>query len=359
MTPLLGPVTGIGRFVTEVVAGLRDHPEVDLRPLVLSWRGRDRLGEVAAGLPRPRPLAARPCRWVWARLDHPTVAVATGAVDVVHGTNYVVPPGGRARELVSVHDLTAWQRAELVHPASRAYPRLVARALGRGAHVHVISRFVGDEVSAELGVPAERVHVVHPGVADGPAGDPARGRDRAGADEYLLAVGTVEPRKDYPGLVEALARLNRARPELHLVVAGGEGWGSASLDVAVERTRTGPRVRRLGFVSAADRADLLAGARALVYPSLYEGFGFVPLEAMAAGVPVVATRAGAVPEVVGDAAELCPVGDPDALADAVERVLADDGRAAALVTAGRRRVQGFRWSRTVNDLAALYARLAG
>lgn len=358
LTPLLGPVTGVGQLVAELAGGLRARGDVDLRGYALTWRGRQHLAAAAPGVPTGRALPARPCRLLWSHLDHPRITLATGPVDVVHGPNFVLPPTGRAAGLVTVHDLTAWHHPELVHASSRAYPRLVERAVGRGAHVHVVSQFVAGEV-AELGVAAERIHVVPNGVTPPPVGDPARGRALAGAATYLLAVGTIEPRKDYPGLVEALAALAADRPELVLVIAGGEGWGSDELDRAVEATGTAGRVRRLGYVPLRDKADLLAGARALVYPSVYEGFGLVPLEAMAAGVPVVVTDAGAVPEVVGDAAERCPVGDPAALAAAVARVIDDDAHAAGLVERGHRRVAGFAWARTVDAMAGLYQRLAG
>lgn len=359
LTPLLDPLTGVGQFVTELAGGLADRPGIDLRGFVLSWRGRSRLAGLAPGLATGRPLPARPARLAWSRSDHPTIRLATGQVDVVHGPNFVVPPGGGAAELVTVHDLTAWHHPDLVHPSSRAYPRLVARAVARGAHVHVVSRFVGNEVQAALGIADERVHVVANGVTPLPPGDPARGRALAGCGNYVLAVGTVEPRKDYPALVEAVAALSGSQPGLALVIAGGEGWGRDELDEAVERTGLGGRVRRLGYVEVQGKADLLAGARALVYPSVYEGFGLVPLEAMAAGVPVVATRAGAVPEVVGDAAELCPVGDPAALAEAIAAVLGDEARARELVARGHQRVGEFGWTRTVDELVTCYRRLAG
>lgn len=358
VTALLDPLTGVGQLVDELARGLRRRSDLELRPFALSWRGRDRLRALLPDAPPARPMPARPSRVAWSRFDHPTIRLAVGEVDVVHGPNFVVPPGGGAAEVVTVHDLTAWHHPELVHASSRAYPRLVERAVARGAHVHVVSRFVGDEVRTATGVPDERIHMIPNGASPLPAGDRRRGEDRAGAGEFVLAVGTEEPRKDYPGLVEALAALVPSHPEVVLVVAGGAGWGSDALDAAVARTGLADRVRRLGYVSVQDKADLLAAARALVYPSVYEGFGLVPLEAMAAGVPVVATAVGAVPEVVGDAAELCPGGDPAALAAAVARVLDDPARAAELVAAGRRRAASFPWSRTVEELVGLYRQLA-
>jgi glycosyltransferase involved in cell wall biosynthesis len=195
--------------------------------------------------------------------------------------------------------------------------------------------------------------------AEGPGRDAAAGRSLAGADRYVLAVGTVEPRKDLPGLVRAFDAVAADDPTLRLVVAGADGWGAEDLDRAVAAASHRRRVVRLGWVDDGQRAALLRGAAVVAYPSVYEGFGLVPLEAMAAGAPVVTTRAGAIPEVVGDAAELVDVGDVDGLAGALARVLTDDVRRAELVAAGHARRTAFRWSATVEGVADLYRRAAG
>jgi len=146
--------------------------------------------------------------------------------------------------------------------------------------------------------------------------------------------------------------------ELRLVVAGPDGWGSAAFQDAVQAARHGDRVVRLGYVDDAARADLLAGARLLAYPSLDEGFGHPPLEAMRAGVPVVAARAGALPEVLGDAALLAAPSSVPALADALHAANADDETRARLTAAGHERVARYTWDRAVDELVASYRRLA-
>ncbi len=170
----------------------------------------------------------------------------------------------------------------------------------------------------------------------------------------MLAVGTAEPRKDLPGLVRAFDLLAASRPELGLVLAGPDGWGTADLERAMAAAVHRRRIVRTGWVDDATLGGLLAGAAVLAYPSVYEGFGFPPLQAMAAGVPVVATDAGAVPEVVGDAALVVPVGEPEALAEAVGRVLDDPTLAASLVTRGRARSARYTWDRCADGLTTLY-----
>jgi glycosyltransferase involved in cell wall biosynthesis len=358
-TALLGPRTGIGVFTGELLRGL---PATGVEPVAYatSWRGRGRLGaEVGPGVEvAGRPQAARPLRALWRRFDHPAIERWTGPVDVVHGPNYVVPPTRRAAAVATVHDLTFVHHPEMSTADTLGYPDLVRRAVRRGARVHTESRFVAEEITAELGVPADRITVVPLGVTPPPAADPAVGHRLAGGPRYVLSVGTIEPRKDHPGLVDAFELLADDDPDLRLVLAGPDGWGADALAARLDRARHRHRIVRLGWVDDHDRAALLRGAAALAYPSRYEGFGLPPLEAMAVGTPVVATAAGAVPEVVGDAALLVPPGDPAALADALARVLDDGPTRDRLVAAGTARVARYAWADCVAGIAELYRRLA-
>jgi glycosyltransferase involved in cell wall biosynthesis len=152
----------------------------------------------------------------------------------------------------------------------------------------------------------------------------------------------------------AFAEIARRHDDLELVVAGPDGWASSSFDAAVAASGAARRVVRIGYLPEAERASLLAGATVLAYPSLYEGFGFPPLEAMAAGVPVVATAAGAVPEVVGAAAELVPPGDVPALAGALERVIDDEVLRSRLIGAGRVRAASFTWASAAAGMVEIY-----
>ncbi len=196
---------------------------------------------------------------------------------------------------------------------------------------------MAQEVCDVFGVDRARVTRVYQGVDEVTPGDAARGAKVAGARRYVLALGTIEPRKNLPRLVRAFDAVAADDSGLHLVIAGPPGWGDAELAGAVDAAVHGSRIRRLGYVDDTARRDLLAGARVLAYPSRYEGFGRPPLEAMQAGVPVVASRAGAIPEVLGDAALLVEGDDTDALAGALEQLLSDDELRATLVTRGHAR----------------------
>jgi glycosyltransferase involved in cell wall biosynthesis len=364
-TALLGARTGVGVFTHEVLDRLTGRDDLAVVAYGVTWRGRNALAAASPSGIRVarRPMPARPLRAAWSRFDRPPIEWFTGSVDLVHGPNFVVPPSRSAAELVTVHDLTCVRFPELCTADTLEYPGLIRRALARGATIHVVSTFVGDEVRDAFGVEADRVLVIPNGVtplvAIGPNTDAAAGARWAGSDRYVLALGTVEPRKDLPTLVRAFDRLADDDPELRLVIAGPNGWGADALAAVLAASSHRDRVTRLGWVDDEQRAALVRGAAVFAYPSRYEGFGLPPLEAMSAGTPVVATTAGALPEVLGDAAELVPVDDPDALAVAIDSVLGDTGRAEGLRQAGRERAAGFGWDATVESLVEVYAQLAG
>ena len=355
-TPLIGEGTGVATFTRGALGALVDRDDVRASAWGLTVRGRRELaGVVPQGVAvHDRPMPAGVLGRLWARGDWPPGEWWTGDVDVVHGTNFVVPPTRRAAAVVTVYDLTAVRFPQLCAPASLRYPDLVRRAVGRGAWVHTLASAIADEIVDLLAVPAERVRVVASGLDASAAGDAGVGRAIAGADDYVLALGTVEPRKGLPDLVRAFDRLAGSRPELHLVVVGPNGWGTEAFAAAVALARHGDRVRRLAWVDVAARNDLLAGARVLAVPSVYEGFGYSPLEAMAVGTPVVATSVGSLPEVLGDAAGFVASGDIAALADALAGVLDDAAVAADLVRRGRARAATFTWSACAAGLAELY-----
>ncbi|HRW36320.1 MAG: glycosyltransferase family 4 protein [Acidimicrobiales bacterium] len=361
-TSLLEPLTGVGTVADALLRGLAARSDVEVHAFAVSWRGRGRLADAvpAGATVHGRPLPARLARMAWAHADHPTVGALVGRVDVVHGPNFVVPPGGRAAEVVTVHDLTALRFPEMCTPDVLEWPGLLRRALRRGAWVHAVSASVADEVREAFPEAGERVVAVPNGLApplpEGPATDAAAGRALAGAERYVLALGTVEPRKDLPTLVAAFDALAAADASLRLVVAGADGLAADELAAAVAAAAHGDRVVRRGRVDDHQRAALLRGASVLAYPSRYEGFGLVPLEAMAVGTPVVATRVGAIAEVAGEAALLVPERDRDALADALHAVLHDPLIAERLIDDGTSRAAAFTWDAAVDGVVELYRR---
>jgi glycosyltransferase involved in cell wall biosynthesis len=354
-TPLLGVQTGVGVSVAGFIAAASADPAVDMVAYALSAGAGRTLSDVLpetvrAG--RAIPIPASALLRAWAHFEHPVVEHWTGPVDVVHGTNFVVPPSRRAARLVTVHDLTSVHFPELCSPMSLRYPGLIRRALDRGASVHTVSQSMANEVVDHFGVDPARVHVVHNGLTPLPSPRPP---DET-APPYILALGTTEPRKGLTDLVAAFDRIAGSMPDLQLKIAGPSGWGEDALDAACRSARHAGRIHRIGWVE--DRSTLIAGARLLAYPSLYEGFGLPPLEAMSLGVPVVTTTAGAIPEVVGEAAVMVSPRNPQALAEGLLAAATDVATRERLIAAGLERARLFSWERSGHELAELYRFLA-
>jgi glycosyltransferase involved in cell wall biosynthesis len=342
-----------------LIDALRPHTELEVSVYAVTLRGRHDLARLLPAGVRPAtaPIPARLVRELWARGAWPKIERWTGPVDVVHAPNYVAPPA-RAAIVLSVHDLTFIRFPELCTPDTLRYGSLVRAAITRGATIHTGSDFVAREIADEFGLAPERIVRIYTGIASTTGGNATAGRARAGYERYVLALGQIEPRKNLPMLVQAFDRVAAEDPGLGLVVAGPDGWDAERFAAACAAAEHSGRIHRLGYVSDDDRRDLLAGCTVFAYPSVYEGFGHPPLEAMQAGVPVVAARAGSLPEVLGDAALLADPHDVDDLAGALARALTDEALRATLVERGTARAARYQWSTAADEFAALYARVA-
>jgi glycosyltransferase involved in cell wall biosynthesis len=362
VTPLLTPRTGVGVFVGELLPHLASRHDLLITGYAVTWRGRHRsAGAVPDGVAVVGgAMPARPLHQVWQRADFPSIDRWIGRHQVVWGTNYVVPPT-RATPVVSIYDLTPLRFPELADRHTRTFPRLIERAVRRGAWVHTLSNFVRNEIIEHFRLEPERVWVVPGGVRTAPAEHQSRpsALSPIGDAPYVLALGTVEPRKDLPTLVAAFDAIAPRLPQFRLVIAGADGWGADALRVAIQRSPHRDRIVRLGWIDEAARPALLRHAAAFAYPSLYEGFGFPPLEAMSAGVPVVATRTGSLPEVCDDGARLVPVGDTDALAAAIEHILVDDALRTDLVRRGHAIATRYSWRAAAEGFAGKLKESAG
>jgi glycosyltransferase involved in cell wall biosynthesis len=328
VTPLRGATTGVGRVVAGVLGALpAAAPDVTIVPWELTRHGRHLPPSVLVRL--------------WARGDRPSGRGILPPSDVVHGSNFVVPPAARPA-VVTVYDCWCARQPRTCDPTIAAAVATVRRATARGAWLHVTSEVGADDVRELFG--AERVAVIPLAASPVPTGGvtPVDG-------PYVLAIGTTGHRKGFDVLVRAVAMAG-----LHLVLAGADGGAEPSVRAAI--AETGARVTRLRHVDEPTRGALLRGATALAYPSRDEGFGLPPLEAMSVGVPVVATRAGAVPEVVGDAALLVDVDDAGGLAAALVTAVSDTAERNRLITAGLAREATFTWARTATGLAELWRR---
>ena len=367
VTPLLGFRTGIGLSVLEMwgalsaLADSRGGPA--LIPYVLGLRAPAGVPGLAAKARSVR-LPTRGLLAAWSRLDRPRLDHWLAGADVVHATNFITGPSRRPT-LTTINDIGFVLDPSSADAVVATFAPVLRRALARGAHVHVTTRQVGAEVEEHFGpglLADGRITVIPFGIpALGPSGPlPAALQEFVGGGPYVLAIGRAERRKNFPMLVTAFSRIAAADSDLRLVLAGPEGPDTPAVRALVADLpdRVADRICLAGPVSGPVRRTLLDGAFALAYPSRYEGFGFPPLEAMQAGVPVVASRAGAVMEVAGPGAELADPDDVDDWAAALHRLRGDAARRAALIQAGRRHAGSFSWQATAAGLAALYRRLA-
>lgn len=354
-TPLLGSRTGVGTYAMNLLTALRaGYPGDELVATAFSARGLDELaGAVPDGVAlHSRPVPARVLRATWGHAEWPPVEMLTGPVDVFHATNFVLPPSRRAAGVLTVHDLAFLRHPTTVAPASLAYRELVPLGIARAGAVVTPSRAVADQVLDAYRIGPDRVHVTHLGVdpawARTPAPDSTWLQRRGIPPQYLLAVGTLEPRKNLSALVAAYSLLGAEQTEVPpLVLVGDAGWGP-DLDVGA----LGPdRIVRPGRLPYDDLRSVVAGASALVFPSIDEGFGLPPLEALACGVPVVANEIPVLREVLGDQAIFCDANDPEGFAAALLTAL----RAPVGDSSSRRaRAEMFTWARCAASTRAAY-----
>ena len=360
VTVLCRPSSGIGRVTANLLAGLRQRAAVDVRPFVLSLRcGRPPVEPGTGVRARWLPVPAGIAHQLWGRIDWPPARWWARDAAVVHGTNFVVPPARGRGEVVTVNDLSFVHAPESADRASRRFADLIARAVGRGAYVHVGTEAVRREVVDFFRAEPERVVAVAYGTTS-LAGEPTRGRAAAGGQRFILAIGNETRRKNIPLLVEAFGAIAGQDSDVRLVLVGGPGNDSAAIDRAVETVPHGrDRIVRLGRLTDEDLADLLSAASAFAMPTGYEGFGLPVLEAMAASVPVIASDVPAVTEVSGGAARLVGGLDSETWASEIHAVISDGAVATRMAVLGRARAAEFSWDRFCDGMVDLYARAAG
>jgi glycosyltransferase involved in cell wall biosynthesis len=358
---------GIGRYSARLAESLLELPGVELSLLYNAPRA-PRLDAALARLPAHRlRLGTKPWRAGIAAATLLGLALDrwVAGADVFHATDHLLPPLRRVPTVFTVHDLAFLTHPATHLPSNRAFLRLMMPRFVRAATVVIAdSEATRRDLLRYYRVAPHKVRAVPLGVepafrpADAQAARALVAERYALAVPYLLFVGTLEPRKNLRGLLDAFRQLiSRHTGEGDvpaLAIAGARGWWYRDLYRAARELGLGERVRFLGRVSDADLPALYSAAAAFVYPSLYEGFGLPPLEALACGTPVVCSDRSSLPEVVGDAGLLVDPTRPGALAAALERILHDAALRQELRGRGLERAARYTWARTAAATAQVY-----
>jgi len=332
-----------------------DHelpPSLQAAPVRTLERGQYawRLGALASQLVR------------WPRFDR-AILGSQHPRPLYHATEHLLPrlPGPT---VMTVHDLIFERYPEHHTRTNRAFLKLAMPLFVRAAdRIIAVSEHTKCDLIELYHTPVEKITVIYEGVdprfRPAPANEIARVKAVYSPNRpYLLMVGTLEPRKNHATAARTLARLKAMGFPHRLLVVGGQGWLFDQVQAAVEEAGVANDVTFAGYVPAADLPPLYSGAACALMPSLYEGFGFPVLEAMACGAPVVCSNASSLPEVAGGAALLVPSTDDEALAGAVARVLREPGLAAGMREQGLAQARKFRWARCAGETVGVYVETA-
>jgi glycosyltransferase involved in cell wall biosynthesis len=349
VTPAPSAPAGVTRYANDLLAALDRAPGVRMERIGMpKAMGGGLVGRFARG-------AARDLAMYPVLLDR---QATRRGVDLIHCPGPMVPQRLTRPLVLTIHDMLPWRYPDLFSRRNIIRQRLLVARVARRAHRIVVgSDYTRREVVELLGIPESRVAVTPWGVDRRfrpIRQDPAELAHRFGIppEPFVLAVGTAEPRKNLSALLRAFALVRRRAPECSLVLVGTQDGEGSELER--ELSSLGRGVILPGIVSDDDLVALYSSTACFVFPSLYEGFGFPPLEAMACGAPVVAAARTSVPEVVGDAAILVDPNDADALADGIEQVVLSDEIASDLRRRGLARSREFTWQRCAEATVAAY-----
>lgn len=342
--PLLGTPTGVGRYAAELAAALTARG-VELQRYAISF-GAPRDERV-----RRWKLPARGVQRSWVAWGRPVPRSLFEGCHVVHGTNFVLPPTGGRPGVVTVHDLS-FHRDD-AFPGGHRLRALVPWSLEHAAAVVVPTQTIATELAQRHGYPMDRISVTYEGVSPTFFGTTPLSASTLGRmgipGRFALAVGTLEPRKNLLRLLQAWRRAAGDLQGWRLVLAGPRGWGPQLPETE--------GVMPIGYVGDQTLPGLMAAADIFCYPSLYEGFGLPPLEAMATGTACVVGRYTAAEEVLGDSAVLVDPNDTDALAGALARLGGDGRLRGRLALEGRARAALYTWEATAQQTKKVYERV--
>ncbi|NOR14637.1 MAG: glycosyltransferase [Candidatus Aminicenantes bacterium] len=366
LRPFLKDATGIGVYYRNLLFSLA---EIDITNeyFLFSSSFKDRFP--VAQLPPfqqkrvcDRRWPSQLVNWLWSRMQRPRLeTIFKIALDLTHSPTPLLLPS-KGKSIVTVHDLFFWEHPEMVDRKTRnLFLKYTRNSLRQADGVIAVSQYTKDEAVRRFALDPDKVRVIHHGLKKGL--DP----DETGVmeavlkskfrlpDRFLLFVGADEPRKNLPALIDALKLVHEMSEKIVLVVAGGKGSDRTRVEARITSQNLTSSVRFLGYLSDAELSALYRLATLVVLPSLCEGFGFPLLEAMASGVPIVASETSALPEIGQDAARYFDPSSAEAISQTILQVLEDESLQQKLVERGRLRLRDFSWTRSAEQTLDFYS----
>lgn len=365
--PLLSPLTGIGQYSKSLLLSLDARTDVNTFKFYgMSWSDEIRTPSLSAASKNLKPLIRKYVPYAYdvnRQLQQWCFSSELRQIppDVYHEPNFLAYKFD-GPSVITVHDLS-WIRYPEMHPIERvrAINKNFESGLRRASRIITDSVFVKQELIEVFGIRSEIIQPVALGVDN--LFVPRAPTETASVlnelslshGQYLLAVGTLEPRKNLELTLKAYASLSsRLRLRFPLVLVGMKGWHTADLEKRLAPMVANGQVRQLGYLSRENLAVVMSGATAMLYPSVYEGFGLPPLESMSCGVPVVASNASSIPEVVGDTGLLIDPADVFELAQCMIRLMEDEVLRSNLASKALERSKAFSWARCADETVAVY-----
>ncbi len=351
---------GINWYIYHLLQQLTSSSEFTYTAFTSEPRAREHLGNleiIQSRLPTHKPIA----RIFWEQFIQP-IALRRAKIDLLHALAFAGPLAIATPWLTTIYDLSFARYPKSFNRANRIYLTWAVRdAVRRANRIIVISQSTKRDLVEMFGAQPEQISVVYCGVD--PAFTAARDRNKLDAfrarhnlpEHMILHVGTIEPRKNIPRLIRAFAHAKRtARLPHKLVLVGAHGWKYTEVEEAIEQTDSTHDVIFAGYVLQEELPLWYQAAELFVYPSIYEGFGLPPLDAMANGVPVITSNTSSLPEVVGSAAIQVAPDDEQAIADAIMRTLSDKPLRDEMRTRGIAQAKNFSWERAAQETVAIY-----
>ena len=366
LQPCCGNRSGIGMYTYELAKRMKTKNGLEFAGNVFNFLGRndntDALSEIEMPIRTQKSMPYGVYRRIWHTIPFSYNALFPVA-DLNVFFNFIVPPRVKGKVITVIYDMTYLRFPETMNESNlRRIRRDIDYSVVRSDRIVTISEFSKSEIHELLQVPEEKIDVVYsaPSIATGVA-DFQIVQERLKIQKpYLLYVGTIEPRKNLIRLIQAFDWLKREKKIPHqLILAGGGGWKTEEIHQAAEAAQFGREIQFTGYLSPEEKNALYQNADAMVFPSLYEGFGMPPLEAMLFECPVICSDAASLPEIVGEAAELVDPLDVQAIADGIWHVLSNRDYRRSLIEKGAQQALCFSWDRSAEKMIQIYKETLG